>query len=81
LASNKTIYENSPININCAASGIPSVTVRWKKGGNELVYRNGKLHDRIKTREYNYNNDYYTRELHIEEATLEDGGQYTCMYV
>jgi hemicentin len=66
VGDNVTALTNTPISIDCPASGIPKPTITWRKGDQELSSESGYLiHD--------------NGTLVIEVASAGDRGRYTCV--
>jgi hemicentin len=66
IGDNITALTNTPISIDCPASGIPKPTITWRKDDQELSSGNEYLiHD--------------NGTLVIERASAEDKGRYKCI--
>lgn len=65
VGTNLTSLLNTPITINCLASGLPAPTIKWMKDGKDIDVADG----------YKINAD---GSLLIENAKAENSGRYTC---
>ncbi|EDO26294.1 predicted protein, partial [Nematostella vectensis] len=64
IGANLTAFEKAPVTLTCKATGLPLPTVRWIKGGRQLV---SKGHEIVAG-----------GRLFLGKATLGDSGEYEC---
>jgi hypothetical protein len=65
VGDNITALTNTPISIDCPASGIPKPTITWRRNGQPII-----AGDRFVVHE--------NGTLSIKEANKGDKGRYTC---
>jgi hemicentin len=65
IGDNVTALTNTPISIDCPASGIPKPKITWRRNGEELSSKDGYV-------------VYDNGTLQIKMASLKDKGKYTC---